>query len=720
MTLQNDTKGIIDELAHKLHKEPKTIRTVLSLLEENTVPFIARYRKEMTGSMDEEALREIHKAYRYEKTLKERKEDVIRLIDEKGLLTPAFRAEILAAARMVDVEDIYRPYREERKTRGKEAEKKGLGPLAERMLALPDDFAAEKEAAAYLSSDCEDEEEALAGARDIVAERIAKDTEFRKYVRAHMEKQGRLVAKKRKTARDEKEKYRMYYDYAEPLSKVKSHRVLALNRAEKEKILSVGLQTDDEPVFSRLEAFIRKNPASPAAHHVLAAGKDAYRRLVRPAAERDIRKMLTERAEEEAIGIFSENLKNLLLRPPLKKERIMGIDPAFRTGCKYAIVDGSGNPGKIGTVYPHIGGKSLKEAEKEMTNLISAYDLEVIAIGNGTASRETEAFVAGILETTSSDCRYMIVDEAGASVYSASPLARREFPDLQVEERSAISIARRVLDPLAELVKIDPRSVGVGQYQHDVDQKKLEEALDFVVSTVVNRVGVHVNTASREILARVSGISRGLAEGIVSHRDREGAFSDRGALKRVKGMGPVSYEQAAGFLRIRDGKEPFDKTAIHPESYDLAARLLATLGLQKDDLGTEKAKEAVGRADAASLAKAEAAGLPTVEDILEAFAAPLFDPRDEVEAPILKKGITTLEDLSPGMSLRGVVRNVVDFGAFVDCGLKNDGLLHISKMRKGYVRHPMDVVKVGDVVEVFVETIDKERERLSLTMIPPR
>jgi len=713
-----NANGIIAELAQTLHTEPKKIRTVLSLLEDNTVPFIARYRKEMTGSMDEETLREIHKAYQYQKSLQERKEDVIRLIDEKGLLTAALRDEILAAERMVDVEGIYRPYREQQKTRGKEAEKKGLKPLAARILALPDDFAAEKEASAYVSRDCEDESSALAGAKDIIAERIARDTDFRKYVRTHMHKRGRFVAKKRKNARDEKEKYRMYYDYEEPLRTVKLHRVLALNRAEKEKILSVGVRVDDAPVFTRLETFTGKNPTSPAARYVLEAGTDAYRRLVRPAAERDIRRTLTERAEEEAIKIFSENLKNLLLRPPLKKERIMGIDPAFRTGCKYAIVDAAGNPGKIGTIHPHIGGKSHKEAKKELTHLIGEYDLEVIAIGNGTASRETEAFVADILGTIDNDCRYMIVDEAGASVYSASPLAGREFPDLQVEERSAISIARRMIDPLAELVKIDPRSVGVGQYQHDVDQKKLKEALDFVVSTVVNRVGVHVNTASREILAHVSGISRGLAEKIVSHRDRHKAFDSRKELEEVKGMGPVSFEQSAGFLRIREGSEPFDRTAIHPESYDLAERILMRLGLHKNHLGTRKANKAIQDIDVNTLAKAEDAGLPTVKDILEAVATPLFDPRDEVPAPILKKGILTLEDLEPGMSLQGVVRNVVDFGAFVDCGLKNDGLLHISKMRKGYVAHPMDVVKVGDVVEVFVESIDKERERLSLTMIP--
>ncbi len=720
MSRQDIKDVIIDDLAVALLKEPKTIRTVLSLLEDNTVPFIARYRKEMTDSMDEETLREVHKAYQYQKSLQERKEDVLRLIDEKGLLTPALRDEIVACERLVDVEDIYRPYREQQKTKGKEAEKKGLRPLAERMFSLPDDFDAQREAAAYVSAACEDEHAALAGSRDIIAEWIARDGGFRRFVRTHVEKKGRIVAKKRTNARDEKEKYRMYYDYEEPVHKVKPHRVLALNRAEKEKVLTVAIRVEEAPILARLKNFIRKNPTSSAAPHVLEAGKDAYKRLVRPAAERDKRRMLTERAEEEAIRIFAENLKNLLLRPPLKKKCIMGVDPAFRTGCKYAIIDGAGKAVKWGTIYPHIGGKSRHEAKEELIRLIEEERVEVIAIGNGTASRETEAFVADILATTNNNCRYMIVDEAGASVYSASPLARREFPDLQVEERSAISIARRVLDPLAELVKIDPGSVGVGQYQHDVDQKKLKEALDFTVSMVVNRVGVHVNTASSELLAHVSGISKRLAASIVSHRDKHGAFRTRRELKAVPGMGPVSFEQSAGFLRIREGDEPFDRTAIHPESYHLAERILVKLGLKKEEIGTAKARKAVDGTDVQRLARAEDSGLPTVEDIMAAISTPLFDPRDEVPKPILKKGILTLSDLEVGMSLRGTIRNVTDFGAFVDCGVKNDGLLHVSKMSEGYIAHPMDAVKVGDVVEVFVEAIDKERERLSLTMIPPR
>ncbi len=712
-------KNVIKNLHQDLGIADKTIETVLSLLEENTVPFIARYRKEMTGGLDEEQLRSIAKTYDYQKQLLERKEAVIRLIEEKDMLTEDLKASILNAERIVDVEDLYRPYKEKRKTKATVAEQKGLKPLAKRLYAQPGDFNPEKEAEEFVGDKVESVDEALKGAMNIVSEWISDNAGYRRHIRTVSRKSGTIVSKKAKNADDEQGVYEMYYDYSESMRAVKLFRVLALNRGEKEKVLRVKIEPDEERILKYLENRLVTNQESPALAFVKEAIADAYKRLIRPSIERELRNELTEKAEERAIHVFSENLRNLLLQPPLRNKRILGIDPAFRTGCKLAVVDEYSQLETTDVIYPHTGGKSHNEALEKTTSMLESYRIDVVAIGNGTASRETEKFIIDALKQTEREVYYTIVNEAGASVYSASELAKKEFPELHVEERSAVSIARRLQDPLSELVKIDPKSIGVGQYQHDITQSKLSDALDFTVETVVNRVGVNVNTASPSLLEYVSGISSRVAKNIVAHREENGPFRTRNKLRKVANLGAKSYEQSVGFLRILNGENPLDKTPIHPESYQEAHAMLDSLEVSSEDLGSFKMAKAVENADLESLMGKTGLGRPTVEDILTAFKAPLWDPRDEAPAPILRSDVLSLEDLKEGMALKGTVRNVVDFGAFVDCGVKEDGLVHISKMRKGYVKHPLDVVKVGDVVDVYVEGVDVPRKRLQLSMVKP-
>jgi len=716
---------LIKDLSKSLGISYKQITTVLGLLEEgNTVPFIARYRKEQTGSLDEEQIRDIHKEYEYQENLLKRKEDVIRLIDEKGMLTDELKAEILAADKLVDVEDLYRPYKEKKKTKATEAIKMGLEPLAEFILTFPVNVSLEDEARKYLTDEVTSVEDAIQGASYIIAERVSDDAESRKWIRAFTEREGKLESKLKRNAKDEQEIYEMYYEYEEPIKQIKLYRVLALNRGEKEKVLNVKVRVDEERVFNYLNDQFIMDENSVVVDVLKESFKDAYKRLIQPSIEREIRSMLTEKAEDNAIHIFNENLRSLLLQPPMKGKMVLGIDPAYRTGCKLAVVDQMGTMSFIDVIYPHqkypgehVPMSRIEESYKKVLSVINKYDIDIIAIGNGTASRETEQFAVEVIKRAKKELYYVIVNEAGASVYSASELAIEEFPKLHVEERSAVSIARRLQDPLSELVKIDPKSIGVGQYQHDVTQSKLGDSLDFVVETAVNQVGVNVNTASVALLQYVAGLSKTVAKNIVKYREKNGAFNNRQELKKVPRMGDKAFEQSAGFLRILDGDHPFDRTGIHPESYEVAEELMQELGISYDELGDPVLEIKTKHADKEALSSKLGIGEETLEDIMDAFVAPARDPRDDVESPILRSDVLKLEDLKPGMELMGTVRNVVDFGVFVDCGVKDDGLVHISQLKKGFVKHPLDVVKVGDIVKVWVKDVDLKRHRLQLTMI---
>jgi len=569
-------------------------------------------------------------------------------------------------------------------------------------------------------------EEALQGARDIIAEMISDQADYRKWIRNYIIKRGLIQAKVRDESLDERQVYAQYYDYEEPVERIVPHRILALNRGEAEKILKVSITEDSIAVKNYLKRSEIKNQKSPAAAHVEMAIVDAYKRLIKPSIEREIRAMLKEKGENQAIHIFSENLRQLLLQPPMKGKIVLGVDPAFRTGCKLSVVDETGKVLDIDVIYPHEKSKGkvadpklVEQARQKVLDKITKYQVEIVSIGNGTASRETESFIVNLLKETKQAVYYVITNEAGASVYSASELARKEFPDLQVEERSAVSIARRLQDPLAELVKIDPKSIGVGQYQHDVTQAKLNDSLQFVVETTVNQVGVNVNTASAALLKYVAGLSTTIANNIIKQREEVGKFTKREQLKKVSRLGSKTYEQAIGFLRIIDGDNPLDKTGIHPESYGVAVQVLEKLGFTKDDLGSPELKEAVVKANRQSLLQYLNVDEYTLSDILDAIVAPNRDPRDDIEAPLLRQDVLKIEDLKPGMELQGTVRNIVDFGAFVDCGVKEDGLVHLSKLKKAFVKHPMDVVSVGDIVKVWVDSVDLKRGRLSLTMVEP-
>lgn len=709
-------------IANEQSLSVKQVKNVISLLDEgNTVPFIARYRKEQTGALDEVQIKDIMERWHYIQNLEQRKEEVIRLIGEQGKLTPELQQNIIKAVKLQDVEDLYRPYRQKRRTRATIAKEKGLEPFAQWLLTFPVSGSLEEEAEKYLSEEKEvvSVEDVIAGAKDIIAEMVSDEAESRKWIRRETSRKGIIEASVKNADKDEKKVYEMYYEYEEPVSKIVPHRILALNRAVKEDVLRVSIKPDVEHILNYLNKKWIKNTKSIAAGVVAEAVEDGYKRLIQPSIEREIHNELTEKAEEQAIHIFAENLRNLLLQPPLKGKVILGVDPAYRTGCKLAVVDETGKVLNIDVIYPHPPVAKTKEAKEKIVKVLKDYKVEMVAIGNGTASRETEQFIADVLKEIPEEIFYIIVNEAGASVYSASDLAREEFPDLQVEERSAVSIARRLQDPLAELVKIDPKSVGVGQYQHDVSQKRLSESLTFVVETAVNQVGVNVNTASPSLLQYVSGLSKTVANNIVKKREEEGKFTTRAELKKIPRLGAKTYEQAIGFLRVMDGKEPLDRTSIHPENYDAVKTLLQSLGFTSSDLGTAELKKALSTVDIKHTSRELGIGELTLKDIIEALMRPGRDPRDELPAPLLKKDVLKLEDLKEGMELQGTVRNVVDFGAFVDIGVKQDGLVHISKLSRKFVNHPLDIVSVGDVVTVWVESVDLKKERIALTMLPP-
>ena len=722
----NQTMEKQDQYVQVIAKEQsltsKQVQSVISLINEgNTVPFIARYRKEMTGALDEVQIRDIVERWQYIQNLEQRKEEVIRLIEEQGKLTDELKTNIGKAIKLQEVEDLYRPYKQKRRTKATVAKEKGLEPLALWMLEFPVSGSLEDKAAEFLTEENEvaTAEEAIAGAKDIIAEMVSDDADSRKWIRTETFKSGSIESAVKNEELDEKKVYEMYYEYSEPVSKVVPHRILALNRGEKEDLLRVLIKPKTDLIMNFLQRkWVTKEHAITASA-IMEAIEDAYKRLIQPSIEREIRNDLTEKAEEQAIHIFSENLRKLLLQPPLKGKVVLGVDPAFRTGCKLAAVDETGKVLSIGVIYPHTSSSKSSEARDKFIKVLKDYNVEMVAIGNGTASRETEQFVSDILKELDTEIYYLIVNEAGASVYSASDLAREEFPNYQVEERSAVSIARRLQDPLAELVKIDPKSVGVGQYQHDVSQKKLSESLTFVVETAVNQVGVNVNTASSSLLQYVSGLSKTVANNIVKKREEEGKFTSRAQLKKIPRLGAKTYEQAIGFLRVIEGKEPLDRTGIHPESYGEVKQLLDSLGFKTKDLGSAALKEALAKINVDQTANNLGIGKLTLKDIIDALVRPERDPRDELPTPLLKKDVLKLEDLKTGMELQGTVRNVVDFGAFVDIGVKQDGLVHISKLSNRFVKHPLDIVSVGDIVTVWVDSVDQKKGRVALTMLKP-
>lgn len=718
-------ENLNQEIIQLLNKEltdyrPQQINVVLTLLTDgNTVPFIARYRKEMTGSLDEVQIREIEERYNYLENLEKRKQEVLRLIDEQGKLTDELAKKIQQAVKVQKVEDLYRPYKQKRRTKATIAKENGLEPLANYLMSFPQSGDVYAKAGEFINENIANAEEALQGAHEIVAEQISDNPDFRTWIRSYTKNKGVYQSKVKDADKDEKGVYEMYYDFAEPINKMVSHRVLASNRGEKEEILKISIVVEEEKIFEYLERQLVQNTRAVTAEFVREAYKDSYKRFIGPAIEREIRNELTEEADEQAINIFGENLRNLLLQPPLKGKVVLGFDPAYRTGCKLAVVDETGKVLAIEVIYPH---KPAPQAKRQAAGpafqaLIKKYNVEMVAIGNGTASRESELFVAEQLKQVQQEAFYVIVNEAGASVYSASDIARTEFPELQVEERSAVSIARRLQDPLSELVKIDPKAVGVGQYQHDVSQKRLSERLDFVVETAVNQVGVNVNTASPQLLQYASGLNKTTAQNIVNYREENGAFNSRPQLKKVPRLGPKAYEQAIGFLRIPGAKNVLDTTAIHPESYNSAKEILDLAEVDLKLLGSVEATEKIKALQLSQLQQKLEIGKETIKDILQALLQPGRDMRDEMPAPLLRQDVLTMEDLKAGMELQGTVRNVIDFGAFVDIGVKQDGLVHISKLSKKYVKHPTDVVSVGDVVTVWVEAVDVKKGRISLTMV---
>ncbi|MCF8891059.1 MULTISPECIES: Tex family protein [Priestia] len=712
---------IVQRVSKEVEISQKQVQNVIALVEDgNTVPFIARYRKEQTGALDEVQIRNILDSWNYLMNLEERKEEVLRLIEEQGKLTEELAAQIHQAKKLQQVEDLYRPFKQKRRTKATVAKEKGLEPLAQWLLSFPRSDV-KNEAKTYINEEAgvQSSEEAIQGALDIVAEQISDEASYRQWIRTTTVKDGIIVTSVKDPEKDEKNIYEMYYEYTEAVKRIVPHRILAMNRGEKDGILKVSIDAPTDRILSYLHKQVIKKRDSSAQSYIISAIEDAYKRLIEPSIEREIRKELSEKAEERAIHIFSENLRKLLLQPPLKGKVVLGVDPAFRTGCKLAVVDETGKVLKIDVIYPHPPVRKAAEAQNKLKKMFAEYPIEVVAIGNGTASRETEQFVADVLKEIENPVYYLIVNEAGASVYSASDVAREEFPDFQVEERSAVSIARRLQDPLAELVKIDPKSVGVGQYQHDVSQKQLNDSLTFIVETVVNQVGVNANTASASLLQYVAGLNKTVAQNIVKYRDENGKFSNRKQLKKIPRLGAKTYEQCIGFLRIIEGEEPLDRTGIHPETYGDVKKLLKKAEVKETELGTEKVKEALKHISLPEISEELSIGELTLKDIIEALVRPERDPRDELPKPLLRQDILKLEDLAKGIQLEGTVRNVVDFGAFIDIGVKQDGLVHISKLTNRYVKHPLDVVSVGDLVNVWVEDVDMKKGRVALTMIPP-
>ena len=711
---------IIKEIATNLNISDKQVSVVLNLLSDgNTIPFIARYRKEATGALDEEQIRSINEYYEYQVNLLKRKEDVIRLIDEKGLLTDELKDSIMKASKLVEVEDIYRPYKEKKKTKATEAIKNGLEPLAKIIMSFKK-LDIKKIAEAYLNDNVKTVDEAITGASYIIAEWISDNASYRKYIRSNMSNYGVIHSKLKKGATDESKTYEMYYDYEERVKYIKPHRVLALNRGEKEGVLSVNISVDDDYIISFLEKKLIKDENTESANIVKSAIRDSYKRLIIPSIEREVRADLKEVAETAAIEVFGENLENLILTPPMKDIMVLGFDPAYRTGCKLAVVSPTSSVLNISVIYPHEPHNKWEESKKVLKDLFKKYDIDVVSIGNGTASRESEKLVAeAISEYKDKDVKYVIVSEAGASVYSASELAIKEFPDLTVEKRSAISIARRLQDPLSELVKIDSKSIGVGQYQHDVNEKKLDESLDFVVSKCVNNVGVNINTASTSILKYVSGLTKTSIDKIIGYREKNGRINSRDELVKDKVLTPKVYEQSIGFMRVIDGNNIMDETSIHPESYAVASKLLEDIGYTAKDVGKEELVKMLDGINLDEYSKKLGVDKYTLEDIIKCLKQPNRDFRDDFEKPILKSDILKIEDLKEGMELFGTVRNVVDFGAFVDIGLHDDALVHISKLTDKYIKHPSEVVTVGDIVTCYVEKIDLAKNRVSLSLINP-
>ena len=714
-------KEIIAEIAVELNVKENQVESVLKLLEDgNTVPFIARYRKEMTGALDEEQIRSINEVYEYQVNLLKRKEDVIRLIDEKGMLTEELKNDIMRCTKLVEVEDLYRPYKEKKKTKATEAIANGLEPFAKIIMSFPLNIDINEKAREFITDKVLSEEEAIQGAKYIIAEWISDNATYRKYIRNNVFNFGTITSKLKKKAEDEGMVYKMYYDYSEKIKFAKPHRILAINRGEKEGILSVNIDINTEHIMSFLEKKNIKKQESPCATIVKEAIEDSYKRLIFPSIEREIRGDLKEDAEEGAIDIFGKNLEKLLLTPPMKDKIVLGFDPAFRTGCKLAVIDTTCKVLNISKIYPHEPQNKWDEAKRIIKQLIDTFNVDIIACGNGTASRESEKLIAQVCkEYTKRKVEYIIVSEAGASVYSASKLAISEFPDLHVEERSAISIGRRLQDPLSELVKIDPKSIGVGQYQHDVNQKKLNESLDFVVEKSVNLVGVNVNTASPSILKYISGLTKTNIDKIVKYREEYGKIMTREELLKKKVLSNKAYEQSIGFMRVIDGKNLLDKTPIHPESYEATLKLLNSVNMTVEDIGTNKLNILLDNIDIEKYSKENNIDTFTLEDIIKCLKQPNRDFRDDFEKPLLKSDILDIKDLKVGMELQGTVRNVVDFGAFIDIGLHDDGLAHISKLTKEYIKHPLEVLNVGDIVTCYVDKIDLERQKVNLTLINP-
>ena len=715
---------ITKNLAAKLKIKEKYVTNVLNLLEEgNTIAFIARYRKELTNSLDEVAIKLIQDEFNYLKSLEERKEEVIRLISEKGLLTDDLKAEILKQDKLQRVEDLYRPFKEKKRTKATIAKEKGLENLAKYILKLPKSLSElNKEARKYINNEKEvnNEEEAIRFALDIIAENISDNAKYREYVLENTKKFGQITSslKKGGEEKDENSTYKNYYEYGERVSKIASHRILALNRAEKEGIIRVGIDNDKDRLCQYILLGITRNRDTEIAKILFECIEDSMKRLIYPSIEREIRSDLTKKAEEDSVVIFSENLKQLLMQSPLKNKKVLGIDPAFRTGCKMAVVDEYGNFIDKMVIYPHKPASIEKQekSKKDLIKFITKHNINLIAIGNGTASRETEKFVVENLKEAGLKIDYIIVNEAGASVYSASEVAREEFPDFNVEERSAVSIARRIQDPLSELVKIDPKSIGVGQYQHDITPKYLEKELTFVVETAVNKVGVNINTASISLLSYVSGVNKQIAKNIVAYRQENGKIETIKEISKVPRLGKKTYEQCVGFLRIPDSKNIFDATGIHPESYKAAENLLKELNLTTKEVGTEEFSTKIEEIDKKNIAEKIGVGMETLEDIIKDLKQPLRDERENFSKPLLKSDILTLDDLSIGMKLSGTIRNITQFGAFVDIGLKQDAMIHISKISKNYIKNPLDVLSVGQIVDVYVIDVEKDRSRVGLAM----
>ena len=713
---------IINEIAKELNVKTDQVETVLKLLEDgNTIPFIARYRKEATGALDEEQIRSIDEVYQYQVNLAKRKEDVIRLIDEKGLLTDELKDEIMKAAKLVEVEDLYRPFKEKKKTKATEAIKNGLEPLAKEIMAFPVNGSLDDMAKKYLNDAVKSIEDAIQGAKYIIAEWISDNAKYRKAIRDNTYNYGTIKSKIKKNAVDENKTYDMYYDYEEKIKYIKPHRILALNRGENEGVLTVNIEYDKDRVLGYLEKRIIKNDKSFVVGQVKDAIEDSYKRLIEPSIEREIRSDLTVIGEDAAIANFANNLESLLLTPPMKEKVVLAFDPGYVNGCKLAVIDKTGKYLDSIVVKPFIKGnnqeKLMEQSEIIVKNLIDKYKVDIVAIGNGTASRESEKFIADMIKKYNLNCKYVIVSEAGASIYSASKIAIEEFPDLAVEKRSAVSIGRRLQDPLAELVKIPPEGIGVGLYQHDVPEKKLSDNLDFVVSKTVNNVGVNINTASPSLLKYVSGITKRYIDKIIEYRNSKGRFNSRKEIEKI--LSDKAYEQAVGFLRIPDGENVLDATGIHPESYNVATSLLKELGMSLNDVGSKELADKLNTINLDEYKDKLGTDIYTLEDVAKSLIAPNRDPRDEMPQPLLKSDVLELEDLKIGMKLQGTVRNVVDFGAFIDIGLHEDGLVHISKITNKYIKHPSEVLSVGDIVDCYVDEIKMDKKKVSLSLLDP-